>query len=80
MSNYEAGLGLAWVCGACGKASKDRSQGRQVPGCPRPSLWDESCFMYATLVVTRSIRFGRDGRVRKAKAVKKFRRIRSRPW
>ena len=43
VKQYDAPTGTVWVCGACGKAAKNRATGDISRG------WDESCMMHATL-------------------------------
>lgn len=65
MSNHTAPKGQVYVCGACGKRSKDK-YGDQ----PIDHGWDVSCMMHAFLVHEESIQLGESGRVVKADAVK----------
>lgn len=55
--------GLVWICGACGKRSKDRYKGTIDSG------WDESCMIWAILCYEDSIKT-KNGRIYKATAVK----------
>ncbi len=52
----DAPAGAVWVCAACGKRAKNRSNG----GIDR--MWDESCFLHAVLCDEASIVMT-DGRV-----------------
>lgn len=46
--------GAVWICGACGKTSKDRyGDGK--------SMWDESCMLHAVLVHEASVKRGAGG-------------------
>lgn len=63
--DYTAKPGTIWVCGACGKTSRDRYWGDELS----PS-WDESCFLNAMLCDEASlVRQGGVGRVVKANPV-----------
>lgn len=62
--NKVAPEGQVWVCGACGKRSRDR-YGYQ----PIDRGWDESCFLNAVLCHEDSLEFGLNGLVNWAKAV-----------
>lgn len=62
--NVVAGEGQVWVCGACGKCSRDK-YGEQ----PIDRGWDESCMLNSTLCDESTLVF-RNGRVVEATAVK----------
>lgn len=61
--NEIAGDGEVFVCGACGKRSKDRFGYQKID-----HGWGESCMMNSNLCVESSIEL-RNGRVIKAEAV-----------
>jgi len=44
VGNYEAPPGQIWVCGACGKTSRDKYGEKRIS-----RGWDESCMMNAVL-------------------------------
>jgi len=56
---YDAPEGAVWVCGACGKMSKNKVDG--------PDMWDSSCFTWAVLCQENSLVF-ESGRVIRATA------------
>lgn len=60
--NEVAPEGQVWVCGACGKRSKDRYGFQKID-----RGWDESCFLNSVLCLESSLVF-QDGRVIKADA------------
>ncbi len=62
--NAIADEGEVFVCGACGKRSKDRYGFQKID-----HGWDESCMMHAILVIESSIQL-ENGRVKKCDAVK----------
>lgn len=62
--NVVAKKGQVFVCGACGKRSKDR-YGDQ----PVDQGWDVSCMLHAVLCDENSLGFNEDGRVNKAEAI-----------
>lgn len=64
MANHIAPDGQLYVCGACGKRSKDR-YGDQ----PIDQGWDVSCMMNSVLVYENSIELSPNGRVIKAQSV-----------
>lgn len=59
-----AGPGQIFVCGACGRRSKDRAGKRKING-----HWDESCRRYAVLCYKSTLSYGRNGLVVGATAV-----------
>ena len=61
--NEVASEGQVFVCGACGKRSRDRYGDQKIDW-----GWDVSCMMHAILVYENSIEMV-NGRVVKAKAV-----------
>ena len=63
-SNRVAPKGQVYVCGACGKRSRDR-----YGDMPIDRMWDVSCMMHAVLVYEDSIELGPNGRVIRAKEV-----------
>lgn len=65
MANQEAPAGQVFVCGACGKRSRD-----EYGINPIDRGWDESCMMNSFLVYEKSIVL-EGGRVKAATAVKK---------
>lgn len=64
MSNQLAPDGQVYVCGACGKRSQDRYGEKAID-----LGWDESCVMNSFLCYEKSLKFGNNGRVRKAISV-----------
>lgn len=64
--NDEAPEGQVFVCGACGKRSKDRYGFKAIS-----HGWDESCMLNAVLCWENSLEFNEDNTmVLKAKAVR----------
>jgi hypothetical protein len=57
--------GTIWVCGACGRVSKDRYGYEKLH-----SGWDESCISNAFLCRENSLVYGDNGLVTNAEAVK----------
>jgi hypothetical protein len=64
MSNHVAPEGQVYVCGACGKRSRDRYGEQKID-----RGWDASCMLNSVLVYEDSIELGSSGRVVKCKAV-----------
>jgi hypothetical protein len=64
MANEIAAEGQVFVCGACGKRSRDRHGAQRID-----SGWDESCMLHAILCDESRVRIGADGRVSSAAAV-----------
>ena len=64
MSNHVAPDGQVYVCGACGKRSRDKYGDNAID-----HGWDVSCMMHAVLVHEASLCFGEGGRVVRADAV-----------
>ena len=63
VGNKVAPAGTVYVCGACGKRSRDRYGFQKID-----AGWDESCMMHAVLCDEKSL-VVRDNRVRGATAV-----------
>lgn len=61
MSNEFAPDGAVFVCGACGKRSKDRYGNQKIS-----HGWDESCMLNAVLCDEKSLEFHANGMVIKA--------------
>lgn len=64
MANEVAPEGQVYVCGACGKRSKDRYGDQKID-----RGWDASCMMNCVLVYENSIELGPNGLVVKCQAV-----------
>jgi hypothetical protein len=62
--NRVAPAGQVWVCGACGKRSRDR-YGEH----PISRGWDEACMLNAVLCLESSLEFDNAGRLVCAEAV-----------
>jgi len=65
MSNHEAPQGQIYICGACGKRSRDVYGSNKID-----RGWDASCMMNSVLVYENSIVM-ENGRVTAANAVEK---------
>lgn len=70
MANHVAPDGQVYVCGACGKRSKDRYGDKAIN-----RGWDESCMMNSVLVYENSIELDSNGRVMRAQSVESMRYI-----
>lgn len=70
MANHIAPDGQVYVCGACGKRSKDRYGDKAID-----RGWDESCMMHAVLVYENSIELDSNGRVKRAQSVESMRHL-----
>jgi hypothetical protein len=64
MSSVLAPEGQVYVCGACGKRSRDVEGTQKVD-----RSWDESCMLHAVLCIEESLVFGAEGRVTAATPV-----------
>lgn len=62
--NEVAPEGQVWVCGACGKRSKDKYGQQAIT-----FGWDVSCMLNSFLAQEDSLVFNEDGRVKQVKLV-----------
>lgn len=72
MSNQVAKKGQVFVCGACGKRSKDRYGEQAID-----RGWDVSCMLHAVLCVENGIEFDKDSRVTYAVSVEDVEKLES---